>query len=40
MQSELEKRMDQMQEQIKNLQKDIINIANILKVMEEKNGLI
>ena len=38
-QSGIEKRLDEMQKEIQKLQRDIINIANILRVMEEeKNG--
>mgnify|MGYP003151499419 CR=1 FL=1 len=36
MQSELEKRVEMLEEQVKKFKKDIVNIAVILKSMETK----
>ena len=36
MQSGIEKRLDEMQEEIQKLKKDMINISVILRKMEEK----
>ena len=38
MQSGIEKRLDEMQQEIQKLKKDMINISVILRKMEEKYG--
>ena len=38
MKSGIEKRLDEMQQEIQKLKKDIINIAVLLRKMEEKYG--
>ena len=40
MQSGIEKRLDEMQEEIQKLKKDIINIAVLLRKMEDKYGIL
>ena len=40
MQSEVEKKLDDLSEEVRKLKKDIINISVILKMMEKKHGTI
>ena len=40
MQSGIEKRLDEMQEEIQKLKKDIINIVVLLRKMEDKYGIL